>query len=114
MFNKDIKETIGQIKNPDRKLNLLFLLSAIFALTTVITILYKSSSSKQEEQVIYLNQRILDQRQNFKNRKSEDSVKIIRLEYEKDSLIKEILNITILRYNDKNETVTELKQYLKK
>lgn len=95
-LKKTLFNTIGEIKTPERKLNVLFPLSAVIVLGAVVWFLFNSDNNNKAEQIKDFKEQVIELRQD-----------ITILRHEKDSLIFKSIN-------DKAETIKKLGEIIEK
>lgn len=96
MLKKNLFNTISEIKTPERKLNVLMPVMAVFTLAGFSYFLFSILNSTRKQDII-----------DCKIEKDELRKENVVLKHERDSIV-------YLWYNEKNETIKQLETIIKK
>lgn len=96
MFKRNLLNIIAEIKTPERKLNVLMPVMAVFTLVGIVYVLFNIVQDNRKNEMI-----------DCKTEKGELKKENVRLKHENDSII-------FQWYNEKNQTIKQLETIIKK
>lgn len=111
--NRQLFKTIGELPT-ERRLNVLIPILGVLALAGVVYFLWNVIRDDHQNEINNLQQQVSDQKIEIRELKAECNRKVDKLEYRVDSLTQNIYQISLQRYNDKSETVDQLRALIRK